>query len=143
MRIENELQIAAPVDVVWALTADVDSWPQVTPTMTTVQRLDDGPIALGSQARVKQPGQSAAIWTVTALEPGRLFEWRTRVLGMDMIGRHELTDVEGGTHNALSLDLTGRGSSLFGKLVGGRIRRSITTENAGFKAHAEGATAPN
>jgi len=36
--------------------------------MTSVERLDDGPITLGSRARVKQPGQRPAVWTVTELE---------------------------------------------------------------------------
>jgi uncharacterized membrane protein len=141
MKTENELQIDAPIDVVWRLTADVESWPSVTPTMTSIERLDDGPITVGSRARVKQPGQRAAVWTVTGLDPNRLFEWRTSVLGMQMIGRHELAEVDGGTRNRLSLELTGRGSGVFGKLIGKKISQSIGTENAGFKSHAESATA--
>jgi uncharacterized membrane protein len=139
MRFENELQIDAPVPVVWQLTVDVEGWPQTTPTTTSVERLDTGPIQVGSRARVKQPGQRAAIWTVTALEPECLYRWETMVFGLRMVGRHELAPVGGGTHNALSLELEGRGSGLFGRLIGRKILESITTENAGFKRRAESA----
>jgi uncharacterized membrane protein len=141
MRMENELLIEAPVEKVWQLTADVESWPRVTPTMTSVERLDDGPLGVGSRARVKQPGQRAAVWTVSAFEPNRLFEWGTTVLGVRMTGRHELAEVDGRTRNTLVLDVTGRGSGLLTKLIGAKMGQSIATENAGFKQHAEAATA--
>jgi uncharacterized membrane protein len=137
MRMTDELQIDAPVEVVWGLTADVEAWPTVTPTMTTIEKLSDGPIGLGSSARVKQPAQRAAVWTVSAFEPDRLFEWTTSVWGVRMTGRHELTSTDGGTQNVLVLDVTGPGSWLLSKLVGRKMRESIATENRGFKAHAE------
>ena len=57
--------------------------------MTSVERLDDGPLAVGSRARVA-PGQRARVWTVTRLEPGRLFAWEARALGVRMNGSHHL-----------------------------------------------------
>ena len=35
MKLENVVHIGAPVEVVWALTEDVEAWPDVTPTMTS------------------------------------------------------------------------------------------------------------
>ena len=58
MRIEDSIDIAAPVERVWELTMDVESWPQLTPTITSVKRLDHGPLAVGSAARIKQPAQA-------------------------------------------------------------------------------------
>jgi len=55
MRFENTIEIDAPADRVWALTTDVESWPAITPTMTKVERLDNGPFHATSTARVKQP----------------------------------------------------------------------------------------
>ena len=76
MRIEHTIDIAAPAERVWALTVDVESWPELSPTMTAVERLDGGPLRVGSTARVKQPGQRAKVWTVTAVQPGRPVPWR-------------------------------------------------------------------
>ena len=43
MDISHTLTIPAPVDTVWALTTDIERWPKVMPTVTKVDRLDDGP----------------------------------------------------------------------------------------------------
>ncbi|GHJ48317.1 hypothetical protein Cs7R123_56590 [Catellatospora sp. TT07R-123] len=138
MRWENAIVIDAPVDVVWAMTLDVERWPDTTPTMTSVVRLDDGPLRVGGQARVKQPGQSEAVWTVTRLAEGREFTWQTVRMGLVMTGSHLLEPVGGGCRNTLAIEVAGRGALLFGLLFGGLIRRAITTENLGFQAAAVG-----
>jgi uncharacterized membrane protein len=135
--IRDEQQIAAGVDRVWALTVDVERWPELTPTVTSVQRLDDGPLGVGSRARVKQPAQRAAVWTVSRFEPGVAFEWGTRVGSVRMVGAHHLEAVEGGTRNVLTVELSGIGSGLVERLVGRRVREAIATENLGFKRSAE------
>jgi len=84
MKLEHAVQTEAPIDVVWGLTEDVERWPETTPTMTSVERLDDGPLGVGSQARIKQPGQRARTWTVTRFERGRTFAWSTKALGAHM-----------------------------------------------------------
>lgn len=137
MIIEHELTIDAPAEVLWDLTIDVERWPEVTPTVTSVERLDDGPMRVGSRARVKQPGQRAAMWTVTVVEPGHRFEWETVVFGVRMVGRHVITPIDGGCRNTLQVELTGRGAGLLGRLTGGRIRKAIATENQGFQRVAQ------
>ena len=77
MRWTHSVSIDAPAAVVCALTTDVAGWPRLSPTMQSVQRLDEGPLRVGSSARIKQPGQRAVVWTVTRLEPGREFSWHT------------------------------------------------------------------
>ncbi|MET0148825.1 MAG: SRPBCC family protein [Acidimicrobiales bacterium] len=137
MKLENVQKIEAPVDVVWALTEDVERWPAVTPTMTTVERLDDGPLAVGSQARIKQPGQGTRVWTVTRLEPGRLFAWSTKALGTQMEGSHHLEADGRGCVNRLELEMTGATAGVVGRLLGRTLLKAITTENEGFKRVAE------
>lgn len=137
MKLENTQRIEAPVDVVWALTEDVERWPDITPTMTSVERLDDGPLAVGSQARIKQPGQGSRVWTVTRFEAGRLFAWSTKALGTHMEGSHHLSEEDGVCVNRLVLELTGGTAGIVGRLLGGQLRKAITTENEGFKAAAE------
>ncbi len=136
----SELLIEAEVDEVWALTVDVERWPELTPTMTRVERLDDGPLAVGSRARITQPGQRPAVWTVSRLEPGVAFEWWTKVGPVTMTGGHQLRPDGRGCVNLLTLDITGRGSRLVGRLVGRRIGDAIERENRGFKAAAEAAS---
>lgn len=137
MRIEHTIDIAAPTERVWALTVDVESWPDLSPTMTAVERLDGGPMRVGSTARVKQPGQRPKVWTVTAVEPGRRFAWRSRVFGTDMTATHTLRPTGEGTVNTLTIDMAGRVAGLVRRVVGGQIHKALATENAGFKRAAE------
>ena len=136
MRLENEIDIAAPSETVWALTLDVEGWPEVTPTMTEITRLDDGPLAVGSQARVKQPAQRARVWTVTRLDPNH-YEWDAKMGPIRMRGGHHVTPTDTGCTNLLALDLEGLGSGLFGLVAKRTLAKALQQENEGFKAAAE------
>lgn len=137
MHLQHELLIDAPIERVWALTLDVERWPDATPTMTEVTRLDDGPFGVGSQARIKQPAQSARVWTVTRLVEPTCFEWETTLGPLRLRGGHHLSAEGDGCRNLLTLDVEGFGSGLFGLIAGRSLRKAIATENEGFKAVAE------
>jgi uncharacterized membrane protein len=141
MRIEHSIEIEAPVEAVWPATLDVEAWPSTTPTMSWIRRLDTGPMRVGSQARVKQPGQRAKVWTVTELVPERRFAWRSRAFGTDMTGGHTLQSHGSRTTNTLAIDLTGRAAGLVGRLIGGQIRKALVKENTGLKHSVEAAFA--
>lgn len=142
MRYQDELLIQAPIERVWALTLDVERWPDATPTITEVARLDDGPFGVGSQARIKQPAQSARVWTVTRLEEPVCFEWETTMGPIRLRGGHHLSAEGDGCRNRLTLDIEGFGSRLLALLVGRSMRKAIATENAGFKTVAEAGDGP-
>jgi uncharacterized membrane protein len=137
MRWTETVLIDAPVAVVWRLTTDVEGWPAISPTITTVERLDDGPLRVGSRARIKQPGQPTAVWTVTEFEPDAGFSWRTVRPGLVLTGTHRVTAEPKGCRNTLHLDASGPLSRPLGLLLGGVFRKVLRTENAGFKAAAE------
>lgn len=140
MMIENDVHIDAPVDRVWQLTIDVEQWPRLSPTtMTSVTRLDSGPIRLGSTARVVQPRQRPTVWTVTAFEPNQLFVWRATVFGVAMTASHILRPTATGCTNLLRIETSGFGARLLERLAGRKIREAITVENIGFKEAAEAA----
>jgi hypothetical protein len=136
MHYEETTLIDAPVDLIWRLTTEVGDWPAFMPTVQRLERLDAGPLRVGSTARIKQPGQSAAVWTVTRLEPMREFTWETRRMGIRMTGRHLLEPAGSGTRNTLVLETAGRGSGVFSALFGGLMRSSIHREAAAFARQA-------
>lgn len=139
MQWENTITIDAPAAVVWGLNVDVERWPAMTPTMQKVERLEEGPLRLGSTARIKQPGQTAAVWTVTHFVDGREFAWQARRLGMTMQGRHVVEALGGDRcRSTLSVRITGFGSRLLGALTGAAISKALRLENAGFKQNAAG-----
>jgi hypothetical protein len=134
---EDSTVIDAPADLVWRLTLDVAGWPSFLPTVRRLERLDPDPLRVGSTARLTQPGQPVAVWTVTRLDPPRGFAWETRRLGLRMVGSHQVEPLPSGCRNTLALELTGRGSRLVGALAGAMIRKSLRRENGGFTQEAE------
>jgi uncharacterized membrane protein len=136
--IASDEQIDAPIATVWDLTVDIDGLPATTPTIASAERLDDGPLRVGSTARLRQPHLRPAVWTVTRLKPQELFEWSTRLGWLTMTGRHRLRPAAAGTSNHLEVELSGFGAGAATRHFGGSIRRAIATENRGIKAAAEG-----
>ena len=137
MQWDNSITIDAPASVVWGLNVDVERWPSMTPTVQSARRLEPGPLRLGSSARIKQPGQTAAVWTVTHFVDGREFAWQTKRLGMIMEGRHVVDPLDAHRcRSTLSVRVTGFGSRLVGALIGRAIAKALRLENQGFKTHA-------
>ena len=109
--------------------------------MTSVERLDSGPLRVGSQARIKQPGQSERVWTVTEFTPHQRFVWTAKASGYAMRAEHVLAPTAGGgTTNLLRLELNGPLAGLIGGSRGRQIRKTLATENDGFRRAAITAT---
>jgi uncharacterized membrane protein len=142
VEITETILIDAPVARVWDVTLDIEALPTVTPTVTAVERLDDGPVQVGSQARLSQPGLPKLVWTVEEVDAPRRFVWATRLAGVRMLGVHELADVgDGRCELTLRVVFEGRGAGLLGRIGRRSIAKSIATEAAGFARMATGAAA--
>lgn len=137
MTLEDSIDIAAPADVVWAVTEDVERWPEWTPTMRSVRRVDTGPLAVGSSARIKQPGMPETVWTVTELVRGERFAWGGRALGIRMRATHELERDGSGTRNVLRIEMAGFVAALLAPFLRPAARRALRQENEGLKARCE------
>ncbi len=138
MEYTDTIEIAAEPEVVWGLTVDVEGLPRVTPTISAAERLDEGPLHAGSQARLRQPGMPAVVWTVTEIDEPRRFVWQATVLGVTMEARHLLEPIDTGTRQTLQLVLSGRLAGVLATVGGARLRAAIAAENAGFREKAEG-----
>lgn len=134
-RFTHTHRFAAPVAALWTVVEDLESWPDHTPTMSSVTRIDDGPLRVGSRATVTQPGLGARTWTVTEMAPARRFAWETTLGRIRLHAAHDLAeDGPDGSTQTLTLDLEGWGAGLLGLLTGRQMRRSLARENEGFAA---------
>jgi len=61
-----------PVEQIWEGLREVERWPEWAPMVTSVRRLDDGPLAVRSRVRVEQPRIPSTEYVATELEPSRL-----------------------------------------------------------------------
>ena len=138
MLITHSIKIDTTVERLWATTIDVERWPDLTPTITRIERLDREPLAVGSKARIKQPGLPDRVWTVTRVDDSTHFEWRTQFGLLRMSGQHHIERAApSGVINRLTIELTGPGSGLAGRLVRPRLLATLRSENEAFKRACE------
>jgi uncharacterized membrane protein len=143
MDIERTIDINAPHDQVWAIMADVERWPEWTPSIKSVERLEQGPFTTGSRARVRQPRLPVAVWTVTSFEPGRSFEWQNSSPGLHSRAVHSVEPTGPDTSRVtLSIDWSGLAAPIIRLLYGGLSRRYVDTEARGLKRRAEASHTP-
>ena len=128
---------AKPADV-WAVTLDVERWPEWTPSMLRVKRLDTGDFGLGCKAQVRQPRIPASTWRVTAFEAGKSFTWETSAFGGRMAASHLVrANASGGTTVTLTVRARGPLSWLLDPMMTRISRKLAGQEAAGLKRRCE------
>lgn len=137
MTLDDTIHIEASTDIVWAVTEDIERWPEWTPTVTAARHLDDGPFGVRSRVRIKQPAQPESDWTVTEYVRGHRFTWTTRRPGLRMTASHEVGWHESGASNVLRVEVSGVAAVALWPILGIAIRRALAQENRGLKARCE------
>lgn len=133
----RDVEIRAPAERVWAVLRDIERWPEWTPTVTSIQKIDGGSLGVGSRALVRQPKLLPAKWEVTELEDENMtFTWMTRSPGMRLTARHAIT--RDGSRATLSLQFSGPLGGFFGWLTRSLSERYLALEGRGLKERAEG-----
>jgi hypothetical protein len=133
MRVEHSIEIQALRDVVWSVCADVERWPEWTPTMQRVERLEQGPFDVGSTAKIKQPQLPESVWRVTSLAPGERFTWETRNLGIRMVASHDIVATATGCDSNLRLEVFGLVAVFLWPIIRRSARQAIERENTGLR----------
>ncbi|MET8762878.1 SRPBCC family protein [Lentzea sp. NPDC004782] len=138
--LQHGVVIAAPPERVWAVIIDVERWPERFPTVDSAERLDDGPLAVGSRTRLRQPRLSPAVWTVTELTDGSSFTWESRSPGVTVVAAHDVEPHPDGSRLTLGLTMSGFLSGPAWLMTRSLTRRYVETEAASVKAAAEAAS---
>jgi uncharacterized protein YndB with AHSA1/START domain len=131
------VDIQAPPDVVWAVMSDVERWHEWTASITSVKRLDPGPLALGARAHVRQPKLRPANFVVTDVVPNRTFTWVTRSPGVVATARHACEPIAGGTRASLSVQFDGWLAAPVAWMFGTLTNEYLALEAAGLKQRSE------
>lgn len=135
---DTTISIDAPPEKVWQVMTDVERWPEWTKSVTSVMKLDDGPLAKGSRVRIQQPKAPVAVWIVTEIEPGRFFQWETSSPAIQSIARHRIEPAGEGARVTLEVEQAGLFVAILAWWLKGLSRRYIDMEAAGLKARSEG-----
>ena len=134
-----EVEIDAPPERVWDVLTDVERWPEWAETVTSVTRLDEGPLMPNSRARIEQPKLPPTEYVVTEFSPGESFTWVATSPGVRTIARHEVKSLPGGgTRVRLGVEQDGPLGKVMGRLFfNGLTDRYLAAEAAGLKARSE------
>jgi hypothetical protein len=128
--------VAAPADRVAEVMKDVARWPEWTPTVKRVRRLDSGEFRVGSRLMISQPKFPPAFWKATKIEPLG-FTWVSTAPGMRVVANHYVEPLGPGSRVTLSLEFHGLIGPWFGRLTRGINERYLTLEAKGLTARAE------
>jgi hypothetical protein len=137
MRVEHTIHINADLSSVWKVTENIESWPEWTPTVTSVKKITEGPLKVGSQIKLKQPGQAESLWQITKFVPNATFQWESKRAGLQFVATHELSQETDGIYNALQVDVEGFFGVLLWPILKGAIRKALIKENNGLKKRCE------
>jgi len=138
MRVDHTVTIDAPPLEVFDTYVRVEQWPEWTETVTTVHRLDPGPIRVGARTRIKQPKLRQAVWEVTEFDPGRSFTWVSRMPGLVSTARHVVTPAGDGAAVTLTVEQSGILGPVVGPMTKRLTERYLAIEGAGLKRLCEG-----
>jgi len=139
--LQRTVTIVAPPDRVWAMVIDVERWPERIPTVDAVERLDAGPLTVGSRTRLEQPKLPTAVWTVTELADGSSFTWESKSPGVTVTATHVVEPHPDGSRLTLALKVSGLMSGIGWLMSRSVTKRYVETEADSIKTAAETSTA--
>lgn len=135
--LQRTVTIAAPPERVWAVVVDVERWPERIPTVDAVERLDAGPLAVGSRTRLQQPRLPTAVWTVIELTDGSSYTWESRSPGFTVTATHVVEPDPGGSRLTLAVTVSGPMSGIGWLMTRSLTKQYVETEAASITRAAE------
>jgi uncharacterized protein YndB with AHSA1/START domain len=114
----EEIEVAAPPEIVWNVISEIDAWPQWNPAIT--QSSLDGALAPGSTFRWKA-GPGTITSTLRQVDPPHVLAWTGKTFGINAIHVYRLEPAEGGTRVSTAESWEG----LPVRLMRGRMQRML------------------
>lgn len=102
---EHSRVVAADLERVWAVLADVGGWRAWNAGIDTLEL--DGPVAVGTVFRMTPPGEEALTSTIAELVPGRRITDVTELDGVVVRVTHDLEAAGDGTRVTYRTEVAG------------------------------------
>lgn len=135
---DSSVEIAAPAATVWEVFADVERWPEWTPSVDRLVALDGPGLAVGKRFEITQPRLPKLVWEVVELNPGAGWTWHQRSPGGLTLAVHEVVaEAPDRTLVRQRIDQRGPVGVLVGVIMRGLTRRYLEMEAQGLKARSE------
>jgi len=129
-----EIEIEAPIEVVWDILAAIERWPTWNPDVRSVRL--DGPVAEGTAFSWKA-GPGTIKSTIVRLDPPQLMTWTGRTLGIDAVHVWRLDHRDGRTLARTEETYSGLVARIFRRPLQRVLDKTLTDETHHLKAEAE------
>ncbi|MGH1562983.1 SRPBCC family protein [Mumia sp. DW29H23] len=137
MRYAVQVDVEAPADVLWTVVAEPTGWPLISDSFIKVTPETADGLVVGQRYLVKQPSIRAMRWTVTEVEPGAAFTWRSSVLGVRTEASHRVVPTGGGAQLHLEMVQSGPLARAVASMGGAHYRALVDREAATLAGAAE------
>jgi carbon monoxide dehydrogenase subunit G len=110
MRFESSIEINAPTTKVWALVDKLEEWPQWMPSIKKIERVSEGPLAVGSKLSVTARVRGLTVnllMTITGLVRERSVVLEGKALRTKLTRFYTLEPVNGKTKVTIGGDVSG------------------------------------
>jgi len=132
---EDSISIDAPTDAVFAVYSNVSDWASWDPE--TLSSSIDGPFEVGTTGKIKPEGEPETNIKITELTTDSSFTVECHIPLCKMEFVHELEAVDNKTLVTNKIVLSGALSSIFGFLIGSKLRKGMELSLHGLKEHME------
>jgi uncharacterized membrane protein len=133
----ERIAISAPPARVWQVMADLEAWPQWTPSVERVTTIEWATTGVGSRFLVMQPRLKPAEFTTTEWTPGSGFTWASAAPGVHATASHRIEPRGEGSEVELRLRFSGPLAWPVALLQRALVRHYMRQEAQGLKARAE------
>jgi len=110
MRFSSSVEINAPVEKVWSLIDKLEEWPQWMQSIKKIERVSEGPLAVGSQLSVTAKVSRLTVnllMTISEFVPERSVVMQGKALGTNLTRFYFLEPVNGKTKVTIGGEVSG------------------------------------
>ena len=141
IRVEHTLVINRPVEEVFALVTDVESFPRWTESIIEAVKTSEGPVELGTTCRIVNKAMGRQLdhsFVVTQYELNKVYAVKSTAGPFPMEMCYTVESVEGGTRLHVESEADPRGAMrLAGPMLNRMLKKQITADHANLKALLE------
>ncbi|MDB4223424.1 SRPBCC family protein [Granulosicoccus sp.] len=135
MKFEDSITIDTTPEQVFLTYKDVANWPTWDPE--TVSASIDGDFVVGSTGKIKPGKEPETKITWVEVTPDKSFTVECKLPLCKMQFIHEMTAQNGRTLVVNKIELTGILASIFGLLIGSKLKQGVRQSLLGLKQHLE------
>jgi hypothetical protein len=135
MKFEDSITIDTTPEQVFLTYKDVANWPTWDPE--TVSASIDGDFVVGSTGKIKPGKEPETKITWVEVTPDKSFTVECKLPLCKMQFIHEMTAQNSRTVVVNKIELTGLLSSIFGLLIGSKLKQGVRLSLLGLKEHLE------